>query len=91
MLSSRRKYASSGYGLSVAFAGMNWRVRPCSSVMSSTPPSPTAATGAQRWASRYTDGFKVDLALSVAVSPVAGTVFVTGFASASDATVAYQG
>jgi DNA-binding beta-propeller fold protein YncE len=52
-----------------------------------------AATGAQRWASRYTSGGD-DFALAAAVSPDGGTVFVTG-PSGTDAdfdyaTVAYN-
>jgi hypothetical protein len=39
-----------------------------------TAGQPGAVRGAQLWAKRYTDGW----ASSVAVSPVGGTVFVTG-------------
>jgi outer membrane protein assembly factor BamB len=53
-----------------------------------------AATGAQQWVQRY-DGDKLgNKALSMAVSPTTGTVFVTGYSVDSGfdyATIAYQG
>ena len=57
----------------------------------------SAATGARLWAKRYNGpGNANDTANSVAVSPVTGTVFVTGLSvgsgsSADDATIAYHG
>lgn len=56
-----------------------------------------AATGARLWAKRHNGpGNANDTAYSVAVSPVTGTVFVTGISvgsgsSADDATIACQG
>lgn len=57
----------------------------------------SAATGARLWAKRYNGpGNANDTAYSLAVSPVTGTVFVTGISvgsgsSADDATIAYHG
>ena len=57
----------------------------------------TAATGAQQWVKQYTgNGPSGSAAQAVAVSPITGTVFVTGYSSGSFkgndyATVAYQG
>ena len=57
----------------------------------------TAATGAQLWVKSYTgNGPSGSAAQAVAVSPITGTVFVTGYSSGSFkgndyATVAYQG
>jgi hypothetical protein len=50
-----------------------------------------AATGAQRWAARYTGPAPgVDVANSLAVSPTTGTVYVTGTTGDAYATVAYH-
>jgi hypothetical protein len=56
-----------------------------------------AATGTQRWVSRYNNGLNLDAAVSVAVSSDGDRVFVTGGSEGGDvtssdyATIAYQG